>query len=333
MWQGTRPPTASKCQCARRTTASKSRGAARPRLLGVAERVTVVIRTKNRPAFLRRALADVSAQEYAGWHIVIVNDDGDRREVDRVVAEAAVANVTVVDSAAPHGRCCAANTGLRAARGEYVVLHDDDDRWHPAFLGETVRWLDEHPGDIGVMVSTAIIYEEHDGDRWREIDRVPFWRGMTRISLTELFEINRAVPISFLYRRELHDIVGWYDESLDAVEDWEFYLRVIPRFPVGFIAGEPLAYWVQRPTARGAEANSMFELGDDHVRDDMLVRDRELARWVDKNGAGLPLYLAHLQRQLREDLRNLLVSELDARRPESFRQRWQRRLRRASGRR
>jgi len=310
------------------------RGSGRPRLISVSERVTVVIRTKNRPAFLRRALADVAAQEYAAWHVVVVNDNGDRAEVDRVVAEASVGNVTVVESDLPHGRCCAANTGLRAARGEYVVLHDDDDRWDPAFLSETVRWLDQHSDDMGVMVSTSIIYEEQDGDLWHEVDRVPFWRGMTRISLTELFEINRAVPISFLYRRELHDHVGWYDESLDAVEDWEFYLRVIPRYPVGFVAGEPLAYWVQRPTARGAEANSMFELGDDHMRDDMVVRDRELARWVEKNGSGLPLYLAHLQRQLREDFRSLLIEELEARRPESFRERWRRRLRLgASGRR
>ena len=103
---------------------------------------------------------------------------------------------------------------------------------------------------------------------------------------------------------------------------------------MGFVAGEPWADWVQRPPARGAGANSMFELGDDHMRDDMVVRDRELARWVEKNGSGLPLYLAHLQRQLREDFRSLLIEELEARRPESFRERWRRRLRLgASGRR
>lgn len=308
-------------------------GVRQPRLISVSERVTVVIRTKNRPAFLRRALADVAAQEYSAWHIMIVNDGGDRGEVDRVVAESAIGNVSVIDSTLPHGRCSAANTGLRAAQGEYVVLHDDDDRWDPGFLTQTVLWLDQHPDDIGVMVSTSIIYEEGEGGSWRELERVPFWRGMTRISLTELFEINRAVPISFLYRREVHDHVGWYDESLDAVEDWEFYLRVIPRYSVGFIAGKPLAYWVQRPTASGTEANSMFELGADHVRDDMVVRDRELARWVEANGPGLPLYLAQLQKQLREDFRRLLVEELDARRPESTRERWRRRLRFTSSRR
>ena len=302
------------------------------RLGTVSERVTVVIRTKDRPDFLRRALIDVAAQQFGAWHVVVVNDAGDRSEVDRIVAEATcAAKVTVVDSDLPHGRCSAANTGIRAARGEYVVLHDDDDRWDPAFLARTVRWLDEHTGDIGVMVSTSIVYEEKDGNSWRELTRVPFWHGMTRVSLSEMLEINRAVPISFLYRRELHERAGWYDESLDAVEDWEFYLRVIPRFSVGFIAGSPLAYWVQRPTAGGAEANSMFELGDDHTRDDVFVRDRELSRWVSENGPGLPLYMAHLQRQLREDMRRLLVEELDARRPESFRERWRRRLRFGAG--
>jgi hypothetical protein len=140
--------------------------------------------------------------------------------------------------------------------------------------------------------------------------------------LIELLEVNRAVPISFLYRRSLHDLAGWYDESLDTVEDWDFYLRVMAVGSVGFIPGAPLALWTQRPRAHGADANSMFALEAQHARDDLIVRDRALAEWIDNNGPGLPLHIALVERRISDlvraesaALRADFVRALDARHP------------------
>lgn len=263
-------------------------------------RVTVVVRTKDRPDFLARALADISAQSFADWEVVVANDGGDRAVVDRAVGDSGSADdrVTVVDVPRPGGRCAAANAGIRAGSGLYVVLHDDDDLWHPDFLMRTVGWLDEHPDAAGVVTSTAIVYEARTAGEWHETARAPFWEGMQRISLSEMLERNRAVPISLLYRRSLHELVGWYDESLDTVEDWELLLRVLPSHDMGFLAGEPLALWTQRPDASGIDANSMFALRDQHRRDDAVVRDRELAAWVRANGIGLPLYISGVEQRI-----------------------------------
>lgn len=286
-------------------------------------RVSIVVRTKDRPEFLRRALVDIAAQTFDDWEAIVVNDGGDAAAVAAVMELASVdCPFTMIDSPAPGGRCAAANAGINAAAGEYVVLHDDDDRWDPSFLARTTNWLDTNPADGGVMVSTAIVYEEQRGDEWVEVERVPYWAGMSRLSVIELLEINRAVPISFLYRRSLHDLAGLYDESLEAVEDWDFYLRAISVAPIGFISGEPLAFWAQRPRAAGAAANSMFALGEQHIRDDLRVRDRALAAWIDTNGPGLPLYIALMERRIKEhtqaqlmELRRDLTRELDARHP------------------
>lgn len=266
-------------------------------------RVSVVVRTKDRPAFLSRALADVAAQTFTDWQVIIVNDGGQQEEVRRTAAASAAADMTVViDSPVPGGRCVAANAGIRAASGEYIVLHDDDDLWHPDFLRRTVAVLDSSPTDAGVMVETEIVYERASGAGWVETGRVPYWQGLTGISFTSLLEVNRAVPISFLYRRALHDEVGYYDESLDAVEDWDFYLRVTAGHSLAFLGGTPLAYWTQRPAATGADGNSMFELAAEHTRDDLAVRDRALREWVSANGAGLPLYIASVEKRLRSEM-------------------------------
>lgn len=306
-------------------------------------RVGIVVRTVDRPEFLARALADIGAQSYQDWHVVVVNDGGDRASVEELVGASPVAGrATVLDSREPGGRCAAANTGVGALDTEFVVIHDDDDLWDASFLDRTVAFLDAHPEDAGVGVATAIVYEERRGDRWVETSRVPFWAELTALRFIDLLEVNRAVPISLLYRRTIHETVGYYDETLDAVEDWEFYLRVLAVGSFGFIGGDPLAFWTQRPGVEGVEGNSMFALGHLHDRDDLAVRDRELRAWVAENGVGLPLYLADMERRIREDVRREIErgfekqradirADIDAHQPVVSRlRRLRRRLRRAT---
>jgi glycosyltransferase involved in cell wall biosynthesis len=286
-------------------------------------RVSVVVRTKDRPTFLRRALADIANQTYTDWEVVVVNDGGNGEAVRAAVAEyTSMARVSVIDSVAPGGRCAAANAGIRAATGEYVVLHDDDDLWHPEFLGRTTAALSASPADAGVMVETEIVYERPEGAGWVETHRVPYWQGLVQISFTALLEVNRAVPISFLYRKALHDELGPYDETLDTVEDWDFYLRVTARYPIVFLSGTPLAFWTQRPSETGPAGNSMFELASQHERDDWLIRDRALRQWVVENGPGLPLYIASVEKRIRADFAvalerhaEVVVGELLSRHP------------------
>lgn len=290
----------------------------------MSSRVGVVVRTKERPFFLARALHDILEQTFADWRVIVVNDGGAPEPVEEVVAAAGdAARIDVLHIAAGEGgRCAAANAGIRATGAEYIVLHDDDDLWHPEFLAQTVAWLDAHPQDGGVSVATEIVYEELQAGSWTEKSRAPFWEGSTRISLGELLTINRIVPTSFLYRRALHDELGWYDETLDTVEDWDFYLRILPLHPIGLLAGRPLAFWTQRPKAEGADANSIFELYAEHTRDDVVVRDRALARWITENGPGLPLYLASVERRILAEMERMLdeqrsrtVSEIYDRHP------------------
>ena len=40
--------------------------------------VTIVVRTRNRPAMLRRALASIDSQTYRNFEVVVVNDAGGR---------------------------------------------------------------------------------------------------------------------------------------------------------------------------------------------------------------------------------------------------------------
>ncbi len=281
-------------------------------------RVGIVLRTKNRPWFLARALADVAAQEYRDWLVHVVDDGGDPGPVDAALDSLSPdlrRRVSVTHNAASHGRSAAANIGVRALDTEFVVIHDDDDLWSPAFLSRAVAWLDAHPDDVGVVTRTDIVYEvEADGGRFVETERVPFWADLHEITYIDLIEVNRWVPIAYLYRRALHERVGFYDENIHAAEDWDFGLRTLVRHHVGFLDGEPLAFWMQRRDVTGELGNSMFALADEHVRYDKHIRDAALREYAATHGSGLVLYLSRL---IREDLRSIVHDEvkreLDAR--------------------
>lgn len=299
-------------------------------------RVGIVVRTKNRPWFLNRALQDIDMQEFDSWKVHIVNDGGDVGAVEDVIAAASAKmreRLSVTHNQSPRGRSAAANQGVQAVDTEFVALHDDDDLWHPSFLAETVAWLDAHPGDIGVATRTDIVFEERgeDGVAFVEVGREPFWADMHEIRYTDLLEVNRWVPIAYLYRRELHEAVGYYDENIHAAEDWDLGLRTLAQFAVGYLDGEALAYWMHRRGIEGELGNSMFVLADEHERYGSLIRDRVLREYVAREGAGLPLYLAGAiaaeRTRLREDVRRIIREEVAlalAARPSIARRVWRR---------
>ena len=113
--------------------------------------VGIVVRTKDRPHFLARALRSITSQTYADWHAFVVNDGGDPAAVAGVVGEldaADRARVTVLDHASSLGRWPSANAGVRAATesgASYLVLHDDDDK---QFLWRRLGMIRDYVAEI-----------------------------------------------------------------------------------------------------------------------------------------------------------------------------------------
>lgn len=294
-----------------------------------APRVSIVVRTKNRPDFLARALSSITGQTFGDWEAIIVNDGGEPAKVAALVAELPRAadrdRIRVIDHPASRGRWVSANAGVLAATGEYLVLHDDDDSWHRDFLARAVEYLDAHPDRQGVVSRIEIVWEREDKGRFVVEEREEFQAQLTAPLLTDTLLFNRFVPIGFLYRRSLHAEIGLYDDSLPVVGDWDFNLKVLSRGPLEYLGDQPLAYWHQRRGAAGNAANSVAGARSDHAKYDASIRDEALRDWVGDNGAGLVLYLTKFIDQRFVDVENGIRAEIVA---SSFWRRALRRLRR-----
>ena len=121
--------------------------------------VDIVVRTKNRPKFLARALEDILAQEFTDWHLIIVDNGDDPTETRALVdARGFSDRCTVLRQPDPVGVPALSNIGVSAGTAEFVTIHDDDDTWHPQFLTRTIAHL-RATDDLAVAVRTEIVWE------------------------------------------------------------------------------------------------------------------------------------------------------------------------------
>ncbi len=182
--------------------------------------IAVVIRTKDRPALLRDAIASVAATGY-GAEVVVVNDGGARPEL--------TGDVTLVEHAQSRGRSEAMNSGVRAAKSAYVAFLDDDDLYYPEHLATLANAASQATGSVGwytdalsafVAVGGSGAYETRK--RLRLFGGQPFDR--------EILLIDNYIPLpTLLVRRETFLDLGGFDPAFDLFEDWDFLIRLSQR--------------------------------------------------------------------------------------------------------
>ncbi len=191
--------------------------------------VSVVVRTKDRPALLRRALASLAAQTYRPLEAVVINDGG--CDLDETSLRAALAGVALVyvRLATCGGRAHAANAGVAAAHGPLIAFLDDDDELLPNHVSTLAGALAAGAGAL-VYSDCEIVDRELDADGRviREESRGRYFMSRD-FSLAELQFENFIPLLCVLASRDGIETAGGFDEALDLFEDWDLFLRVASR--------------------------------------------------------------------------------------------------------
>jgi LmbE family N-acetylglucosaminyl deacetylase len=173
--------------------------------------VSVIVRTKDRPALLTEAIASIRATGYPA-EIVVVNDGGARPEIE---------NVTLVQHDTSLGRSEAANAGVRAAKSDFVAFLDDDDLFYPEHLSALSNAA---RGSNAAAWYSDAVSAFIDGDN-RQAMRI-YARDFDR----ELLLVDNYIPLpTLLFRRADFLDVGGFDTSFDLFEDWDFLIRLAQR--------------------------------------------------------------------------------------------------------
>ena len=223
------------------------------------------MRTKDRPIFLERAIKDVLAQSYKQWHLCIVNDSSDKKTVEDIVKKSKLDKnqLTLIHNTKKIPQDALINVGIKNTKNELIVVHDDDDTWHPDFLKKCVAKLQE-PMDYadvgGVVTKVDKIYEKVKGDKIIKVGVGHFGYYKEQKSflfINDIFSDRFKIwTMAFIFRRSCLDIVGLYDEKLPVLGDMDFNFRFIKNFDIAFI-DETLAHYHRRPQLKGVAGNSI----------------------------------------------------------------------------
>ncbi|MDR1532881.1 MAG: glycosyltransferase [Clostridiales bacterium] len=122
--------------------------------------ISVIMLTYNREDFVDRAIKSILAQTLTDFEFIIV-DNGSADRSGAIADEYAGRDNRVRVIHRTRGNIGAGrNTGLEAAKGEYIAFIDDDDWAEPDFLSFLYNLAMENSADVAICGAAAIAFDE-----------------------------------------------------------------------------------------------------------------------------------------------------------------------------
>jgi GT2 family glycosyltransferase len=187
-------------------------------------RVSILIRTVDRGAWLAQALQSVANQTWPAIEVIVVEDGPPRSAevVDRFRDRLAIDYVATGERV---GRARAGNLALARARGEWLNFLDDDDVLYAdhvevlleAALAANVK------GAYGIAWETRTEVADRAHARFDEVGHAVVHRQpFDRLTLWH----HNYLPIqAVLFHRSLYERHGGFAEDMDQLEDWNLWTR------------------------------------------------------------------------------------------------------------
>jgi len=193
-------------------------------------RISVIVRTRDRPALLAEALDSLAAGSYRRAEVVLVNDGG----APPAVPDGFPLPVVRVDHATSRGRAGAAEAGIAAATGDFIAFLDDDDLAAPEHLA-TLAGLVSAAGVRVAYTDAAVALYELSGGHGEDTGgwicrerRLPYSRDFD----PDVLLVDNYIPFNtLLIERGLFAEAGPFDPTLPFFEDWDFLIRLAARTP------------------------------------------------------------------------------------------------------
>ncbi len=223
---------------------SPSRSASEPLEPVTGPLITILTCTYNRAALLPQALASALAQRWPCELLVV--DDGSTDDTPAILEATPGVRVLRQDN---QGKPAALQAGLEAARGEAVLVLDDDDLLLPGALHLLGRALFDHP-ELAVAMADSIVF---DGATGQARDYLPCCRLPGAMAPLHTLQQVPALVSAALVRMSAQRAAGPYEPGMVRGEDMDMFLRLARQGP---FEGLPLPVFQYRShdAARGSGA-------------------------------------------------------------------------------
>jgi glycosyltransferase involved in cell wall biosynthesis len=225
--------------------------------------VSVIIPTYNRRRWIGECLDAIKAQTYTNVETLVIDDRSSDDTVQWLRAEPQYSFTQIHVQPKNGGASEARNAGIRLSKGELVVFIDSDDALAYNHIEKAVEIFQKHP-EVGLFCCDSTIIGPdgellYEGHTWHEIQselkRYPVKSGFR--SLADIFLFSNCFP-GFTLRREVLERVGYFDQSIFPMDDYDLALRVAGGGYGVYYLHEPLALRRDHIGQASGSANSVL---------------------------------------------------------------------------
>ena len=223
--------------------------------------VSIIVRTKDRPELLQKALKSIFAQTYRPIEVVLINDGGCDLQEDNLKSILGDITLNYVRLETNMGRAHAGNIGIENTKGDYIGFLDDDDELLPEHIALLTDFLCN--GGNKVAYSDAFMVYKELVPHTQELQEVG-----RRVTYSEDFNFNQLIIDNYipfmclLFSKNVFTSSIRFDTGFELYEDWDLLIR---------IAEKNQFHHVKQTTAENNQWSSAAQIAQEN-KDKKFVR-------------------------------------------------------------
>ena len=199
--------------------------------------VSILLATYNGSRFIRRAIQSVLNQTFGNYELIIIDDCSNDGTFEILKEFENEERVIRLRNEVNLGYQKSLNRGIRSARGDYIAIIDDDDRWlDEGKLRKQVEFLDTHPEHA--LVGTGMVAVDENGI---ELSRTLYPERDEEMRDQMLVRCYFAHS-SVMYRKSVAMNCGGYSEKRYPYDEYDLWLKLATKGKLANIALYGLQY-------------------------------------------------------------------------------------------
>jgi teichuronic acid biosynthesis glycosyltransferase TuaG len=199
--------------------------------------VSIVTPLHNSERFIRQTIESVRAQTFPNWEMLIVDDcstDGSVAIVQGL--QTLDRRIRLLRLAEHGGPAVARNTGIREAKGRFIIFLDSDDIWFPHLLETEVAFIKSK--DAAIVFAS---YERTTEDLKTNLG--PF-SVPTKVGYTDLLKTCSISCLTGMY--DAGKVGKVYMPNFDKREDYGLWLAILKQGYTAWGLADTLALYRMR---------------------------------------------------------------------------------------